>query len=360
MKSVWLGLFTVMAAGEGLAATINHFHVAVASNFPLTVMSQIATQKWVFTHASVGGNIVEGLTTLHSENASRYPLSPSGIGTAGTYGGSDYRAANPPASTTAGTVYECARGNPSWDNKVLCFSNTLVRAGWGANKVHFAMDKFCWIDPDADSTQYLQTLSGLGQRFTNLNIVYTTIPLTGSADGENNLRNTFNRAVRAYCLANGKLLYDVADIEAWSPQNVQQTYVSGTQTNQRMYSGYAVDAGSGDWHLNSVGQRRLALGWYAAAATVVNTNILAAFSFRAVALTNSVVLRWPNPTQCGLSNQAVHVRYALDTYPASTNDGTEVYTGTNRVYEHTGLMSGQTYYYTIWGSHDGITFIAPP
>ena len=359
MKSVMMALFAILLAGDGLAVTINHSHIAGVTNYPLTVMSQVATQKWLFTHASVGGNIVDGLSTLHAGNSSRYPLSPSGIDTAGSYGGSDYRAENAPASTTAGTVYECARGNPSWQNKVLCFSNSLVRAGWGSNKVHFAMDKFCWIDPDAGSTKYLQTLSGLEQRFTNMNIVYTTIPLTGLQDEENDSRNTYNRAVRTYCLSNGKWLYDVADIEAWSPQNVQQTYVSGVQTNQRMYSGYAVDSGSGDWHLNSAGQQRLALGWYAVAATAVNTNIVKAFSFKAVALTNSVVLRWPDPTQCGLSNRTVHVRCAADAYPTSTTHGIEVYTGMTNVFEHGGLTPGQIYYYTIWGSHDGVTFIEP-
>ncbi len=360
MKNVLMGLLAVLATGEAMAVTINHCHVAGVSSYPQTVMSQIATQKWFFTHASVGGNIVEGLDTLHAGNPSRYPLQSSGVDTAGSFEGSDYRAANAPASTTAGTVYECARGNPSWQNKVLCFSNSLVRAGWGSNKVHFAVDKFCWIDPDAGSTQYLQSLSGLEQRFTNMHMVYTTIPLTGLQDAENNARNVYNRAVRVYCQTNGKLLYDVADIEAWSPQNVQQTYVSGGQTNQRMYTGYAVDSGSGDWHLNSAGQQRLALGWYAVAATVVNTNVLTAFSFRAVALTNRVVLRWPDPIPCGLSNRTVHVRYSSSTYPTSTTHGTGIYTGTNREFEHEELTSGQTYYYTIWVSHDGVTFIVPP
>ena len=93
-------------------------------------------------------------------------------------------------------------------------------------------------------------------------------------------------------------------------------------------------------------------GYRTAAAT--NT-----FTFKAVALTNNVVLRWPDPTGCGAATRMVHIRYRTDQYPSATNDGTEVYTGTNLVFEHTGLTPNQPYYYTIWVSDDGETFVDP-
>ena len=92
----------------------------------------------------------------------------------------------------------------------------------------------------------------------------------------------------------------------------------------------------------------------------VSLSIYQAFTFKAVALTNSVVLRWSDPILCGLSNATVTVRYHEEEYPSGVEDGVEVYTGTNTVFEHTSLTPGQPYYYTIWVSHNGISFIEPP
>ena len=351
----------LFSASNGWAVTINHAHVAAASRLPPAYSAQIATQKWFFTHASVGGNMVEGMAELHESNPTRYPLQMlSDVGTAGTEGGADYRASAAPASTVAGSLYECQRGNPGWANKLVCFSNSLVRSGWGSNKVHFAMDKFCWIDPDANSTVYCRSMTNLEARFPGVQFVYTTLPLTGLADSENNARNTYNRAIRSFCAAHDKLLFDVADMQAWSPQNVQQTYVAGSQTNQRMYSGYAVSPASEDWHLNQAGRQRLALGWYAVAASAIHTNISQFFTFKAVALTNSIVLRWPNPVLCGLQSSHVLVRGSATTYPSTTNDGEVVYSGSATTFTHGSLTQGQAYYYSIWVSNDGTHFIEPP
>jgi hypothetical protein len=86
----------------------------------------------------------------------------------------------------------------------------------------------------------------------------------------------------------------------------------------------------------------------------------AAFSLRATALTNSVMLRWTDPLSAGLSNPAVLVRCHTSHYPTNTGDGTLTYQGTNTVFHHVDLTNGQTYYYTIWVSHDGAVFIDPP
>lgn len=89
-------------------------------------------------------------------------------------------------------------------------------------------------------------------------------------------------------------------------------------------------------------------------------SIFQAFSFKAVALTNSVLLRWSNPILCGLSNATATIRYHQEEFPSGVGDGVEVYTGTNTIFEHTGLTPGQPYYYTIWVSHDGTLFMDPP
>jgi len=349
---------------------INHTHIAAVSNLSQAVMDAVGRQRWFFTHASVGGNIVEGMHTLQAGRPTRYKLSiynwpgadgsyHGGVATTGSFGGANYRAATAPSSTSSGMIYECYRENPPWQNKFACFSNSFSMSGWGNGKVDFAMDKLCWIDPDANSTTYVACMSRLEQMYPAVRMVYVTIPLTGLHDSENNLRNNYNRAIRAFCTLHSNLLYDVADIQAWAPNGVQQTYVSGGVTNQKLYSGYASDPGGGDWHLNSAGQERLALGWYALAASAV-TNTAVPLVFRAVALTDNVILRWSDPTASGVTNACVHIRSATNDYPANTAAGVSVYTGTNRMHEDAGLISGQAYYYSVWISNDGANFTNPP
>ncbi|OGV47072.1 MAG: hypothetical protein A2X46_09890 [Lentisphaerae bacterium GWF2_57_35] len=84
------------------------------------------------------------------------------------------------------------------------------------------------------------------------------------------------------------------------------------------------------------------------------------FWLRATAMTNSVMLRWPDPNDCAIASKVVHIRASTSAYPALLTDGAQVYQGENQSAEHTGLTPGQTYYYTIWVSHDGATFEAPP
>jgi hypothetical protein len=188
------------------------------------------------------------------------------VGTAGSEGGADYRAAADPASTSNGFVYECMRGNPDWANKLVCFSNSVVQSGWRFPKINVALDKFCWIDPAADPEEYCVLLAGLEAQYPQTLFVYMTMPLTTETAGtENDLRNDFNRYVRAYCRTAGKWLLDLADIQAWSEAGVEQTYVSGDATNQRMAEAYAVGPEWGDYLLNAAGRRRGALGWHALA-----------------------------------------------------------------------------------------------
>ena len=86
---------------------------------------------------------------------------------------------------------------------------------------------------------------------------------------------------------------------------------------------------------------------------------LGSFILRAVALSNSVMLRWPDPLLCGYADQTVMLRHDTSGYPSDTTAGSLTYQGTNQVYEHTGLTPDQPYYYTIWVSDNGLDFVEP-
>lgn len=76
------------------------------------------------------------------------------------------------------------------------------------------------------------------------------------------------------------------------------------------------------------------------------------FSITAVALTNSVWLRWTAPTNCGMANNTAYIRWRTDRYPSSASDGTEVYAGDAQVFEHKPVDGSGvvTNYYVIWGN----------
>jgi hypothetical protein len=243
------------------AQIVDHNHVDAMATAPQWMMDAIGLQKWFFTHASVGSNMLSGLNDLRTADSTRYQLVVSSVG----YNSGEQRASNPPATTADGTVYECPRGNPGWSAKYTIFDNSVQVSGWHDDKVHAAMDKLCYIDQNADVSDYLSMMTALESAYPQTVMVYTTMPLMTSEDSNNVLRNQYNDAVRAHCAANNKLLFDIADMEAHDPGGNEHTFQSGGQTYQKLYSGYTSDGG----HLDATGRVRIAQGWYAVAATLV-------------------------------------------------------------------------------------------
>jgi hypothetical protein len=248
----------VMRKVSASPTVINHSSIAGVSKLSQTVMNRIATAfNFFFAHASVGGNIVDGMRALRASNAKRYRLA--------VVSDDD----TPPAKTVKGRVYEYDRGNPSWQEKVDTFA-ACMNGGW-AGKVNVAINKFCFIDPDVTLAYYAQgnaaqtAMSQLEAKYPAVKFVYTTIPLTTDSDTDNVKRNKFNIALRNWCKANNKALLDIADIEAWTPGGTQAVFKKSGKTYQKLYSGYTDDGG----HLNPTASKRVALAWYALAAKML-------------------------------------------------------------------------------------------
>jgi hypothetical protein len=213
------------------------------------VVARVASIKVFFAHASVGSNIVSGLASLHSSTPARYPLVTVGEDGA------------PPTQTTAGTFYEYARGNPGWASKIALFSQYMGN-GWGTSKVDVAMDKFCYIDQGANWQTYRDTMLSLEGRYTGTAFVYWTMPLMATTDNDEVLRATHNRNLRNWIAGqDGKVLFDIADIEAWDVGANHHTFVRGVDTCEQMDSAYCADC-TGGAHLNAVGQVRIATAVY--------------------------------------------------------------------------------------------------
>lgn len=89
-------------------------------------------------------------------------------------------------------------------------------------------------------------------------------------------------------------------------------------------------------------------------------NTYSNFTITAFALETNTWVRWSQPTESGLLTDYANLRFSTTAYPAATNDGTSLYTGTNLVYIHQNQVQGVTYYYTIWLSNDGTNWVDPP
>lgn len=260
LRLAFTSLFALCLPVALPAQIVDHDDLDAVAALPQCALDAVGAQRWLFTHASVGGNLIEGLGDLHAAEPGRYRLATAWVGFDGDAGACDA----PPASPAAGTVYECNRGNPGWAEKLAIFERSVGDAGWHAPAVDVALDKLCYIDPDADPAVYLAAMDALAAAHPGTVFVHATIPLTTDSGSDNVQRNLYNQAVRAHCAASGEPLYDVADMEAHDPAGVEQTFLSGGTTYQRLYSGYTSDGGHLDTEL---GHRRIALGWYAVAAT---------------------------------------------------------------------------------------------
>lgn len=190
-----------------------------ASSIPPAALDAARALRMHLRHASVGGNIWGGLTTLAASDQSRYAL-PNWV--------------------------DGNRGNPGWEAKITDLS-TFVAAHADAYDV-FQM-KFCYIDQAASFASYRDAMLALEAAHPTKRFIWWTMPITTSGS-ENALRAAFNQQVRAYCAAHGKALYDVADIESHTLDNA----VVESGGVEEMDPAWSSDGG----HLNGAGSARAA------------------------------------------------------------------------------------------------------
>jgi hypothetical protein len=240
------------------AIVIDHNSIAALDTVAQTTLDAVVSQlNFFFAHASVGGNLMDGIAGLSAHDPTRYKLTvvPSDV--------------TPPSTLLKGRIYEYDRGNPGWQAKVDEFADALAN-GWG-NRASVVLNKFCFIDPDVSLQYYAisnsagTAMSQLESLYPSATFVYMTIPLTTDSDSDNILRNTFNAQLRNWTRANNKVLFDIADIESHDPDGTAQTFTSDGHAYEMLYGEYSSDGG----HLNDSGAQRAALGFYALGAALL-------------------------------------------------------------------------------------------
>ena len=209
-------------------------------------INRVASLKIYFSHASVGSNILSGFDALHSANSSMYPLVKQKEG------------ASSPSQTNKGIIYENPRGNPDWPLKISRFEDEILK-GWHYPKVDISMNKFCYIDQNADIKIYLKSMTTLETNYPDTQFVYFSMPLTTGNNSASVLRAKFNKELRTWIATqNNKAFFDLADIESNSPAETKQIFFSDGTPYEKLFQGYTSDGG----HLNPAGSTRIATGLY--------------------------------------------------------------------------------------------------
>ncbi len=217
-------------------AAVDHVNFSAIDSASAAETKKLAAFSAFFAHASVGDNIISGMAALHAAQPAKFPLSVAAAG------------GSAPGRPGHGVIYHVNRGNPGWSGKIEDFGRR-VRGGWHAPAVQAVMTKFCFIDQDAGLSEYLSSMSDLEKEYPGTVFIYVTMPLARQNGPAARKRGAFNEGLRAWTAANRKVLFDLADIEAWSPDGAD-------------CGGLCVDYTSDGGHLNSAGQRRAAKGLY--------------------------------------------------------------------------------------------------
>jgi hypothetical protein len=243
--------FAAVAVAQEKSIRIGYAECVSATNYPKAILEKIGQMKWYFAHASVGANMMDGVGDLHAKDKGLYAF--QGISTG----------ENPPTSTQGGLIYEHNRGNPGWKAKFDGFER-CVSNGWHFPTINVAMNKLCYIDQHASFKYYLHSMTNLEAAVPQTVIVYMTMPLMTDEDADNFLRNAFNERLREWTQQNGRVLFDIADIEAHDPNGNFCTFQYRNKTCQKLCDSYTKDGG----HLNEVGRQLVAKGFYAVAAVL--------------------------------------------------------------------------------------------
>ena len=156
-----------------------------------------------YGHTSHGSQIISGMALLQAMPGSIYTFSTSGAG--GALSLHD----GVPSGDLGGD------GDLTWEQSTRAL---LDEADCNRNMIMWSWCGGCSGNSVAGIDAYLQAMDGLERDYPGVRFVYMTGHLDGTSE-EGNLHQR-NEQIRNYCLDNGKVLFDFADIESYDPDGV--------------------------------------------------------------------------------------------------------------------------------------------
>ena len=252
-----------IAAASGPALVIDHTSIADFARIPDEAIARAAQLSLLFRGASVGVNIDDGLNCLMNDFPNRRPnfcdrgLTAEQVVFDGRYDRSRwaFEPHSPPPNP-----------NPGWWNKVTFFADRAnsMDAGELYDVVTFTfdyvdvieggnMDDLFFQAERSGELPIVQDLADLEAAHPDQRFVWWTSNLArsvGTADAE-----SFNQQMRAYAIANGKVLFDMAAIESHAPDG-SPCFDNRGQGYPAICPDYTDEQEAG--HLNARGRLRVA------------------------------------------------------------------------------------------------------
>jgi len=186
------------------AIIADHTIVPLFHDIPLSVIDAIQDSiRILYTHTSHGSQIVTGLEMLEDSN--------------GIYG----------VNNGAGTLTITERSDDLGSNGDTSW--VPFTRQWLQNFPNYNVVTWSWCGGVSDNTEeginiYLNKVNELEQDYPNVTFIYMTGHLDGSGPSGNLYRG--NNQIRQYCRANGKVLFDFADIESYDPDGNYYPYAA--------------------------------------------------------------------------------------------------------------------------------------
>jgi len=226
-----------LVSGSGTGVIIIDHNCVDVSAIPDSYLLPASSLRVLMRHASVGQGIIWGLDCLaggHPTNSvcSCFPV--------GKYNRDNW-------------VFEARMGN--WRDKV---DDLAAQTASRLDDFDVFMMKLCYIDALGNShpdwEYFRSTMEKLEADHPDKTFVWWTIPLT--RDGQPGT-DVFNAQTRSYCAANGKILFDIADIECHEADGTELVNASG---NEIISGSYTKEVHAG--HLNPTGRVRVASAFW--------------------------------------------------------------------------------------------------
>jgi hypothetical protein len=237
------------------AIIVNHTMINTFDTIPPSALSAAAATKTLFMHQSTGANIRSiGLDCLAGLNDPNYVPPECTL----------YNR-NPPY-----IPYD--NRNWTWSIWSTPMADAIAKMDMWVSVVNAQQSnyqvlgmKFCYIDSwNLNFDNYRQKMELLERTYPQKKFIWTTSALWSESDVSRNLNNAgntylFNQQLRAYAIANNKILYDLADIESHDPNgNLCQS--NGYEALCDEYSDGM--GGGGGGHPDVDGSIRLAKGFW--------------------------------------------------------------------------------------------------
>jgi len=202
-----LALLSGSAGAGAQGIVVDHNHSRLLDVPTAWIEHAKQTLHIAYGHTSHGSQLVTGMTAVRQQYGSLYAFAAGGAA-----GALDLR--DTPFSGASDL------GNPNFTAWATATRNYL-NANPAVNVVIWSWCGQVTSSTEADINTYLTLMTGLEEDFPGVRFVYMTGHLDGAVDAgglpaEANLLQR-NQQIRDYCRANGKWLFDFADIESYDP-----------------------------------------------------------------------------------------------------------------------------------------------